>query len=298
MNTRKLLFVALTSLAVMVSTMTADAQTFILDDSGLIRVDLFNVVGGGGSNDNDLNSTLETRNIWNYLDANPNFTGTTPNLGAPGGGIYNVANNVPDVETRVNYDAGGNFGADIAYNTINNDGPGGGVGPINGGDDFSVRGRTILEFTVGGQYVIGAGSDDGRLVALTEALPGSAPGYSGITATAGQITGGLTTPSEFGFDPTTGHNNSRGEFTVAAGDILALDSFFYERGGGDDFEIFLNSGPIAQAYVGGFQLLTDGLLGVQLHTNIEAQTVPEPSAYTLGIMALASFGMVFWRRRK
>ena len=174
--------------------------------------------------------------------------------------VYNIQNIHMDVASSINYHPGNSFqfGGDSAYSTIS-----GGAGL--GGDDFSVRAQAFLRFNVAGTYSIGAGSDDGRLVDLS-LVSGT---YSGITSTGGQITGALTTPTTFGFDNPTGNNTSGGVFNVTAGTVLQLDTFMFERGGGDSFEVSIKSGSDTTpgGPGDGWSLLSDGTLSIDVSTN-------------------------------
>ena len=258
------------------------------------NIQAFNVAGGGGSNDNDLNNATEALGIWNFLDANPGFTGTTP---AIAGRIYNVQNNVPDVEVRVDYGGGGgDFSPTLAYNTINNDGPGGSGGPIGGGDDFSIRAQAYLEFTQAGTYSIAIGSDDGRWLSLN-GFSGSP--FAGFIGEGGQITGDAD-PFVIYFDGTTGHNRTTGAFTVQADDVLVLDGFFFERGGGDSFEISMKSGnDLGFGGTGdGWAPLASGLLGINVTPDAPGNVIPEPITMIAVGMGISGLGGYIRKRRR
>jgi hypothetical protein len=238
------------------------------------------------------NSTTNWLNIWN---ANPTGPGTYAG--------FNITHYATDTEVSFDYpDGGGNFGVNRPLTSINSNGPGGSGGPFGpGGDNYGVRAQTILEFTVGGTYTIAMGSDDGRRISLTEALPGSAPGYTGFTSTAGsQLAVNPNTSTAIGFDGGTGHAVTLGAFTVAAGDILALDAFYYEGTGGDSGEISLAQGApgtfVAGGGVGQFQLLQDNLFGgaVQLATSVVA--TPEPAGIALWGLGGLAFAALAYRR--
>lgn len=233
------------------------------DSDGLFTVRAFNVVGGGGSNDNDLNSTLESLSIWNALDVGGGPTGTLPASASRSiTTTYNFQNVHRNTTASViDYaGGGGQFGTDNAYSTI-----GGGLG----GDDFSVRARGFVKFNTAGTYSIAAGSDDGRVLTLADV--GMSPGYAGFSATGGQLSTPPTAADTVGYNGTTGHNTSTGVLSVNAGDVLGLSSFFFERGGGDSFEVSIKSGSDTSAGGpgDGWSLLTDGALAgaVNVSTN-------------------------------
>jgi autotransporter-associated beta strand protein len=217
---------------------------------GLMNVQYINTSGSHPGN-----NTANWLALWDALDAgNPDATGAVAGR--------TIVNNNSDVEFEFDYPGGGNFGVNHSLASINSDGPGGG-GATTSGDNYSIRGRSFLAFNTAGTYTIALGSDDGRRIELTEAVPGSAPGYGGFASISGQINGPFTAgDTVFGFSAGTGHNNSRGVFTVAAGDVLELDAFYYEGGGGDSGEISIATG--AQTAFNGFQLLADGVFDIAM----------------------------------
>src|SRR5690606_11973316 len=158
------------------------------------------------------------------------------------------------------YSGAGNFPGSRNTNSINNNGPGGAGGPLSNSDNYSVRARTFLAFSVGGTYTIAMGSDDGRRLELTPAAPGSAPGYTGFSSVGGQAGSTLTDGNTvMGWSGGSGHNQTFGVFTVARGDILELDAFYYEGTGGDSGEISFAAGAQASFNTTAFRLLTDGV---------------------------------------
>ncbi len=231
-------------------TYTVRDNVFPVDNK--MRVQL--LTSTGTVPNNDTNNWLS---VYNALDSGAGPTGKVAG--------FDIVNNVSDTETAFNYPTGtGNFGGDLALDSINNNGPGGAGGPFNGGDNYSVRARTFLRFTTSGTFTIGMGSDDGRRIKLTAGYPGSAPGYSGFSAIGDQVNGAFTAgDTVFGFSGGTGHAWSVGTFAVAAGDILALDAFYYEGGGGDSGEIAIASGTHG-TFNGSFALLNSAIPGIEL----------------------------------
>ncbi|MFP6611739.1 MAG: hypothetical protein VB835_05445, partial [Pirellulales bacterium] len=69
-----------------------------------------------------------------------------------------------------------------------------------------------------------------------------------------------------GYSGETGHDRSLGVFEVEAGDILALDAFYYQGGGGHSGEISLAQGKHTSFNTNDFTLLEDGVHGVKLGT--------------------------------
>jgi VCBS repeat-containing protein len=237
-----------------VDTFTYTARENVFTVDGLFRVQLVNSTGTVPGND-----TNNWQNIFNALDGGAGPTGTVAG--------FNIVNNQSDTETNFDYAGGGDFGVNRALNTINNnDGPGGGPGPFNGNDDYAVRARTFLRFPAAGTFTIALGSDDGRRIRLTPAFAGSAPGYTGFTAQGDQVNGAFT-PGDtvIGFSGGTGHDQSVGTFDVAAGDVLALDAFYYQGAGGHSGEISLADGAFGSfTNTTDFSLLQNGLYGIDV----------------------------------
>ncbi len=244
---------------------------------GHFNVRAFRVVGGGGSTDNDLNDLAETTSIWDAIDGGAPVPGAV----AVGAAVYNVDQFETDVESKIDYGGGGgNFGGTLGYASINGDGPGGGGGGITGGDDFSVRADTHIAFKNPGTYSLAVVSDDGRRVELTAAELASGSPFGPFIAHGGQVDGGSGTGTNLLVrNGTTGHAASVGVFEAAAGDVLFLDAYFFERGGGDSFEIAIKAGSDT-GYGGpgdGWQLLQQGVVGIGLASD---QTFVHPSTDT------------------
>jgi hypothetical protein len=260
---------------------------------GQFTVRAYNLIDGGGSADSDINTVAEMTAVWNFLDTNPGFTtGTTPSIG---GAVLNIGTNLTtlsvgfNVPNVIDFNGGGDFGTNNPYSNI-----AGGAGL--GGDDFSVRAQTYVQFNTGGTYTIAVASDDGRQINLSEAIPGFAPGYSGFTARNLQTSGTFTSGDDSIFyDGCCGQ--TLGTFTVGAGEVLALDTFFHERGGGDYFEVSLAQGSQATFAAGTFQLLTDGMFNGAISLHSAVQLVPEPSM--VAFWSLAAVGAIaFYRLRR
>ncbi|MFP6668260.1 MAG: hypothetical protein VB876_13155, partial [Pirellulales bacterium] len=158
---------------------------------------------------NDTNNWLK---VWDAIDEGDETTGIL--------GGANVVNYASDTEVSFDYGGGGNFGVNRGLSSINSNGPGGGGGPIAGGDNYSVRADGYLQFDNAGTYTIAMGSDDGRQLSLTEAFEGSAPNFAGFSDVHGQVTaqssspGGVSDGLEMWFDATdidAGNNGAAGD---------------------------------------------------------------------------------------
>ena len=252
-----------------------DTFTYTISDGplpdGLFDVQVINT---GGPNPG--NNTANWLSVWDALDGGAGPTGTVAG--------FNIVNNTSDTEVNFDYaGGGGNFGVNRAIGTIANDGPGGGPGPFNPGGstgvNYSIRARTFIKFDNAGTYTIALGSDDGRRIELTEAGPGLAPGYTGFTDLNGQFNGAFTSgDTVIGFSGGTGQNTTRGVFSVAAGDILELDAFYYEGSGGDQGEISIASGNQIVFNTAVFSLLQQGAAGVVLSTTLSPLQTPTSTA--------------------
>jgi hypothetical protein len=215
-------------------------------------VQAYNVVGGGGSNDNDLNSTLESLGIWDAIDG-----GAVTGPVTIGSTTYNIQNIHNDTDSVISYN-NGTFSPNNAWSTI-------GSGAGLGGDDFAVRALATVTFQPG-TYSVATGSDDGRYLRLAGITFDSFGGQGGTVQSAADTVM---------FNGTTGHNYSVGTFTVAAPTTATLDTHFFERGGGDSFNLAIKSG--ADTSMGGpgdgWELLQHNALGGSVSVD-NAYTLP------------------------
>ncbi|MEE3220084.1 MAG: hypothetical protein VX257_07465, partial [Planctomycetota bacterium] len=151
-------------------------------------------VGAGGGN--PATETKAWTKVWDAIDeAIEEGDDTTGPLGGA-----NVVNYASDVEASFDYAGGGNFGVNRSPASINSNGPGGGGGPVAGGDNYSVRADGYLQFDNAGTYTIAMGSDDGRQLELREAFEGSAPDFAGFSAKHGQVAAPSPFPGGVGDD--------------------------------------------------------------------------------------------------
>ena len=215
---------------------------------GLMNVQYVSTSGSIPGND-----TSNWLSLWDEV-AGTNTTGSVVTTS----GTYNITNNHSDTETIFDYNSGGDFGTNKNINTINSDGPNGGASSVSG-ENYSIRSNTFLAFNVGGTYTIALGSDDGRRIQLTDATPGGSNVFNGFSSRGDQVNGSFT-PGDtvIGFSGGTGHDRTVGTFTVEAGDILQLDAFFYQGGGGHSGEISIAAGEFSNfTNTSDFKLITD-----------------------------------------
>lgn len=151
---------------------------------------------------------------------------------------------VEDVRGKVEFiDIGGgagSFGDTVPY--------------LNGVADTSVddflQQMTGLITIPAGDWTIGVGSDDGATVII--------PGVTfdaRFNATAG------TSDDEVRFNGTRGHGWTMGEFTLDEPLTTQFEAVFFERGGGDSFEVAIIDELVGSNDPSGFEILGDGVLG-------------------------------------
>jgi hypothetical protein len=82
--------------------------------------------------------------------------------------------------------------------------------------------------------------------------------------------------------------------------VTELDAFFYERAGGDSFEISIAPGTLTdfgQFNGDNFRLLEDGTFG-WIVSKAPIVAIPEPATVGLAIMALGALGLRARRRQR
>ena len=230
---------------------------------------LIRIQGGGGSNDSQINSAAEA------LSIAQNATGT--GLLTIGSTNYNVTVFSDEVTPIVDY-AGG--GGSFGYNRKYPDGHDGGWM-----EDFLVRAHAWVRIPPG-TWTIGFGSDDGGLLRL-DGLFGATITFTNEYNTNGDS--GLD--NEVRYNGVRGHSWTRGVFTVSDETYAELTALFFERGGGDSFEIALAQGARSGFNTNDFQLLYSGLHGWIVSPTL----IPEPSTALLALLGLAGLRL---RRRQ
>jgi len=151
-------------------------------------------------------------------------------------------------------------------------------------DDVVVHVTSIMPFSVPeGNWTIAFGSDDGGSLTL--------PGVAFLNEINTNGDPGLD--DTILFNGTRGHGWTAGEFTSPAGGMtVSLDAGFFERGGGDSFEIAISMGHNGNAVAdnGDWLTLKDGAFGWSV--------VPEPSTFVLSALGLFGFAAPGWRRHR
>jgi len=212
--------------------------------------DAFNLIPGGGSTDNDINSITESTDIFKYLDAECTFTGGTTD--PINGAVYNIQNVVRNVVLN-EIDFVGNNGRDY---TVNNQYSMVIPGIAQGTQDMAYRAKASVCIPVG-TWTFATRSDDGRLFQL-EGVP--------FTAVNGQINTGGVGQDFVGFTGTSNSQFTYATFTITpamAGGLdgcfeTTLTACFFERGGGDDWEFSVAAGTHTGFTRDYFRLLQDG----------------------------------------
>lgn len=189
-------------------------------------------VDGGG--DGFIESTAEAENV---------LAGNFSN------GAYNFASDIKTTTDTVDFAGGyGNFGVNHPY--------------PNGVTDDRLE-DIILQATAtvtipAGEWMIGFGSDDGGQLTLGNL--NFVDEYN-VTDAVGN--------NQIRFEYPRGHDWTVGHISVPAGGITtSLTSLFYERGGGDSFEIAIRSGTQQDNGIDTnvWQLLGNGVLGWSVNT--------------------------------
>jgi hypothetical protein len=204
---------------------------------------MVDIAGGTNGTIDDIN---EARNILN---------GSAP------AGAYNVFWEGFRDYTTVNMGNGAHYGADSQL-------PNGFGGTSADQDaaqrtDYAVRATANVTIPAG-QWTIGVNSDDGFMLRL--------PGVSFVNRYGQNTTGVALSGDMLVFAAPRGPGDTLGTFTVPAGGItvpLTLD--FFERGGGDEVELFIASGHRTAWDATNFALLSDAQKGWGVKTTQSAQ---------------------------
>jgi hypothetical protein len=134
------------------------------------------------------------------------------------------------------------------------------------GSNFLVSVSAAVTIPIG-EWTMWVASDDGRILNM--------PGIDFYSVVSNLSDGGHGT-SIIGYEYPTGHSNSRGTFRVDVETTVNLSAMFWERTGGDSFELAVAKGEKTNA--ADFHVLGDGVLGwgVKRQPNLIA-VVPVPN---------------------
>lgn len=157
------------------------------------------------------------------------------------------------------------------------------------GTDIAIRYSGGIYFPAG-DYSMFMNGDDGSSIVI--------PGVTFINR-FGNVNG---TPAadEILFEAPTGNSNTGAQFTIPAGGLVTtFEAVWFERGGGDHFEVELFSGfgtkTNADPFNADWNILSDGILGGVAVSSTPFVPVPEPSGSALLLIAGALLGI---RRRR
>jgi hypothetical protein len=229
---------------------------------------------GGGTN-TQVNSTAEAETIYaNWVTAGRPATGSIT-------GGYNVTSSGSAIQTRTDW-----RGSKDNDFTPNESYPG-----IGSNEDFLVR-STFSIFLPVGEYTLHAESDDGFSVILDEPNTSFSSKF-GSGASQGAA-------NEIRYNGTTGNSNTGGVFNVAHPKVIDVTAIFFERGGGDYFEVAIASGDVSPASgPGPYAIIIDGGLSGAIRLGSAGMTlIPEPATLLVwSLLASMAVGLG-WRRRK
>jgi MYXO-CTERM domain-containing protein len=159
--------------------------------------------------------------------------------------------------------------------------------PAVGGNDFLVRAAWAM-WLPAGDYTIHVESDDGFSLVL-----------NGVTFSSkfgnGQGGGGQGSSNELRFEAPTGNSNTGGQFTLAADTFISATGIFFERGGGDYFEIAIDDSLTTSTGPGPYSIIRNGLVLHDQEIIVGKRIVPEPATAMLGVFGLGALAM---RRRR
>ncbi|NQY87089.1 MAG: LamG domain-containing protein [Colwellia sp.] len=170
-------------------------------------------IGGGGSN-SQINTTTEALTIYDaWLAAG------SPVFGLINGGTYNVVASGSSTVDRIDFGGSDHdFSGTLPY-------PSTGVS----GEDFLVHASGTLSLPAG-DYTIYVESDDGFSF-IMDTLSGDTVLFNKF---GGSTSGGS---NELRFETPTANSNTGGSFTLNQDSVFDITAIFFERGGGDFFEI-------------------------------------------------------------
>lgn len=246
---------------------------------GLFNYRVIDIVNGAGNNDHDVNDTNEAVII---------ADGITP---AAGTGLITVGSTTYFVDKN---DVGTIAGIDNG--SANRDYASPFQLDVSGyeGQDFVIRYSGYIYFAPG-NYTMRMDGDDGSQVVIPGVdfdTPGGRWGGNGVP------TGEATIPAnQLFFNAPTGSSNTGGTFTIGAGGLMTtFEATWYERGGGDYFEVdIIDSLQTSGSFEGsGPSILQNDLFDKVAISSTPFTPIPEPS----GVVLLTAGSLLALRRRR
>ncbi|HOM18399.1 MAG TPA: hypothetical protein PLQ00_13795, partial [Thermoguttaceae bacterium] len=212
--------------------------------------------------DNEINSTQEAVQLISNVRGPGDY-----NIG---GSAYRVSKFIVTQSPYVDFGGGGSFNEPTLLYPD---------GTSDAGEDFLVGVQGFIRMPPG-TWTIGFASDDGGVLQLIN-THGSPIQFSQEFNTDGDS--GLD--DTLFFNAPRGHSATWGIFTLTSEAYLELQGLFFERGGGDSFEIFLAKGAFTEFNTTDFFILRNGVFpGVLVAPELLA-VVPEPNS--MALLALA-----------
>lgn len=227
-----------------------EANAGLLDAVG-IRIDN----GGDVNRDNRINTTSEALAIYNAW-----LVDGSPATGLIDDDKYNVAASGTSTVDRIDFGGSGRDFPDTLPYPGNDDG-------VNG-SDFLVQVSGTLSLPAG-EYTIFVKSDDGFNFVM-ETLEGATVTFNKFSGT------GAGANNELRFENPTGNSNTGGSFSLSEDSLFAISGIFFERGGGDFFEISIANEILNNSAPTGYEVLKDGALGGKVKFGECVFALPSP----------------------
>ncbi len=226
--------------------------------------------------DNEINTTLEAITLIS------NVTG--PGDYNIGGSAYRVSKYIETQSPYVDFGGGGGYFNEptLLYPD----------GTSDAGEDFLVGVHGFIRMPPG-TWTIGFASDDGGVLRLIN-THGAPIQFTQEINTNGD---GVLDDTIL-YNGTRGHASTMGIFTLTSEAYLELQSLFFERGGGDSYEIFLAKGAFTEFNTTDFFILRNGVFPGLLVAPELLAVVPEPSGLALAAVGGLALAALAFRRRK
>ena len=230
---------------------------------------------GSTANNGDVDTSAEAYEIFQFLDGNPGFTGSTGPL--PNGITYDIANNLDELidPGPINWDDGGNFTGDRSTTILG-----------RGADDnhYLLRYTGTIVFPPG-DYTIDHNADDGSLVRLEGVTLLNKYGENfDNDGSGGIIFGGTSPPDTTVYNGDSGGHHTGGSFSFTEETAVKVDMWFWEKGGGEHWEVSI-ANSLETGFGGAgttFLLLEDGVFGLKFLSGKEIPPIYSLADATYG----------------